>query len=279
MSDDLATPAPEADATKAVADADPKAKDEANTLKAEKSEPETVSEDADKPDTEDKDDQPRDKQGRFEKRKERLSSEIASLTAAKRSTERELAELSRRAEALRRDLSTKPQIDPSDFEAQDLHRVRTAVKAEKYQETIETAKQLQERVAAERYETFMKKVEAARDTDSDLDDALDAFWAMPVSDYAADIIAESDVAPQLAKYLAKHPREAKEIMAMSPHKQGLALARIEARITASPPVRKVSQAPAPVPTVGGSKPTAAKALAEQSVEELSNWYAKKFARR
>lgn len=78
MSDDLATPAPEADATKAVADADPKAKEEANTLKAEKSEPETVSEDADKPDTEDKDDQPRDKQGRFEKRKERLSSEIAS---------------------------------------------------------------------------------------------------------------------------------------------------------------------------------------------------------
>ena len=280
MQDEI-TPALEADATTAVAEKaateakDPKTPE--TTDAAEKSEPEAAEEPAKAEEAQEK--PPRDKEGRFQKRVERLNEDIASLTATKRQTERELTDLVRRAESLRRDLSTRPNLDPADFEGQDLHRVRTAVKAEKLAETIDAAKQLQERAQAERYETFTKKVEVAREHDPDLEEALEAFWTLPVSDHAADIIAESDVAPQLAKYLAKHPREAKEIMALPPHKQGLALARIEGRLAAPPPVRKVSQAPAPVPTLGGSQATAAKEPAKMSVEEMQKFLLPKLGRR
>lgn len=277
MINEQSTPADEADATTAVetpAKQDAKPDPKAEAVEQDGEDKATTEDDGEK----DGEDKPRDKQGRFQKRVERLNSEISELTAAKRSTEREVAELLRRAEALRRDLSMKPQIDPADYELQDLHRVRTAVKAEKYQDTVEQVKQLQERAAAERYSTFIKKVEAAREIDPDLDEALEQFSALPVSDHAADIIAESDVAPQLAKYLARHPREAREIMGLPPHKQGLALARIEARLSSPAEMRKVSKAPAPVPTVGGSQPKASKSAADMSVDELSKWYAKQTRR-
>ena len=280
------TPA-EADAREPIAEFDlgqPKAEPKAKAAKADEAdEPEAKAEgeEGDKKADDDaaKEEPARDKQGRFERRKDRLNDDIAQLTATKRSTERQVAELLRKADGLRSELSKRPNIDPADFEAQDVHRVRTAVKSERLEQLQSDAKELQERAASERYESFQKKIEVARDTIPDLDEALEVFAALPISDYAADLIADSDVAPQLARYLAKHPREAREINAMSPHRQGAALARIEARLSAAPEVRKVSQAPAPVPTVGGSKAASGKDVHQMSVAEMQRHLYPERARR
>lgn len=71
-------------------------------------------------------------------------------------------------------------------------------------------------------------------------------------DDLSNVIAESDVGPQLAYYLAHNLDTADQIASMSPARAAAALARLETRLSA--PVRKTSSAPAPTPQL--NKPAA-----------------------
>jgi hypothetical protein len=78
---------------------------------------------------------PRGDDGRFVKRTEKLQTQINQLTAEKRQTEREVAQLRAEATAITKQLRETPQIDPADFEAQTAHRVRTEIKADRLDQT------------------------------------------------------------------------------------------------------------------------------------------------
>lgn len=77
-----------------------------------------------------------------------------------------------------------------------------------------------------------------------------------ITDAMADALVESDMAKELATYFVAKPEEAIRISRMEPHMQGLAIGRIEARLSKQPEVRKVSQAPEPskVTLKGGANP-------------------------
>jgi hypothetical protein len=71
-----------------------------------------------------------------------------------------------------------------------------------------------------------------------------------VSEVAADLIAESDKGAEIANYLARNSEEASRIANLPDAYQGYELARIESRFKDNP-MKRISQAPAPVQTVSG----------------------------
>lgn len=104
-------------------------------------------------------------------------------------------------------------------------------------------------------ESFHERVETVRDKYDDFDSV--AFSPdVPVTNAMAEIIRSSDVGPDLAYYLGKNREEAARISEMTVAQQGAALARLEAKLSSAPPVKKTSSAPAPISPVNTRGATA-----------------------
>ena len=198
-----------------------------------------------------------------EPKRNRASERIAQITAEKHAAIREATALRQRLEALQ--AAPRTQVDPNDYDAQQREGVRQVLREETTQQTVQQYQDAVGRAQQAQIETFQAKVDAARDRIPDLDRSLEAFVRLPVSPHAAEIIAESDVAAEIAHYLANNPREAYDIANMTPAQQGRALARIENRV--SLPTRRTSAAPPPPPSVTGIQAARPKSPAEESAME------------
>lgn len=181
---------------------------------------------------------------------------MARSAAAER--DRALAELERYRK-LNRD-----EIDPSLHNRID---IQEALQTQRAQDEDARARRAIETAREARGTAFLSKVDEARASIPDIDQALSVFGTLPVSDAAADIIADSDKAAEIAHYLGRHPAEAMQILNQPPHMQAAALTRLEAKLSKPVPSRKTSQAPAPVQTVNGVASSSAKSLAEMSMDE------------
>lgn len=96
-----------------------------------------------------------------------------------------------------------------------------------------------------------------------LEDALDAVDggdvvmrtithpSFPISTVMRDFLGETEHPAQMAKLLADDPDEARRISRLTPVMALRALERHEAKLAAPPASKKTTQAPPPVPTVGG----------------------------
>ena len=115
---------------------------------------------------------------------------------------------------------------------------------------------------------FEAKVDEARERIPDIDQALRDFANLPLSSEAAEVLAESTKAAELAYFLAKNPEQAHRLARMPAAKQGAELARIEQRIGSVQP-RRTSAAPPPVPMIGASSAPAAPTLQSASVAEIA----------
>ncbi len=199
-----------------------------------------------------------------------FSERISQIHAAKKQAEAEAAMARQEAQRLRDELD-KLRSQPRDqmpFEDQDALRVREAVKLERLEEKQAEA-QFREQLAVQaRSATFQAKVEAAAERMPDL---VEKFSRVPLSEQAADLIAESDRAAEIAYYLGNNPQEAHEIYRLPAHLQGARIARIEARLSAAPSVRKVSQAPSPPPALSGASSPGVKDPGTMSMEEYAKW--------
>jgi len=205
------------------------------------------------------------------KPKSTVSERIGEITAKKKAAEAD-ASLARQEVQRLRDELAKLRGTPTDtlpFDQADQLRVREAVKTERLEEK-EAEVAHRDRVAKEtRQASFVAKVEAVADRMPDL---LEKFAAVTVSEQAAEIIADSDRAAEIAYYLANNPREAAEIAFLPAHLQGVRIARIEARVSAAPTVRKNSSAPSPVPTLkGGTSSPNVKDPGSMTMAEYSAW--------
>lgn len=65
----------------------------------------------------------------------------------------------------------------------------------------------------------------------------------------AETIQSSDIGPDVAYYLGSNPKEADRISRLSPLQQAREIGKIEAVVSATPPVKKSSNAPAPIAPV------------------------------
>lgn len=211
-----------------------------------------------------------------EPKRSRYQDRIAQLTAEKHAALREAAAARQRYEALQK--APQTQVDPNDYDAQQREGVRKVFREESANQTAAQYDQAVAKAQQAQVETFRAKIDAARERIPDLDRSLQVFYQLPVSDAAAEIIADSEKSAEIAHFLASNPRDAYEIYQMTPAQQGRALARIESQL--SIPNRRTSAAPPPPPSVNGSGLARQKTPAEESELEYmarrqKEWAAKR----
>lgn len=72
---------------------------------------------------------------------------------------------------------------------------------------------------------------------------------LPVTDAMAHTIQSSEIGPELLYHLGSNPKESERISKLSPLMQAREIGKIEAALTANPPARKTTSAPAPIAPV------------------------------
>lgn len=130
---------------------------------------------------------------------------------------------------------------------------------EKYAEALAAQKAEQllqqrelERQQAAILETYHEKEEQARDKYEDFEDVA-YNPSLKITTVMAQTIQASEVGPDVAYYLGLNPKEADRISRLSPFLQAKEIGKIEAKVADSPPVKKPSNAPAPIqPVATGS---------------------------
>jgi hypothetical protein len=106
----------------------------------------------------------------------------------------------------------------------------------------------QARIQAELVEQYHEREEEAR---SKYDDFEQVAYnpKLPITDVMAQTIQASDIGPEMAYYLGSNPKEAERISKLSPFMQAKEIGKIEAKLSDNPPVKKTSNAPAPIAPV------------------------------
>lgn len=200
--------------------------------------------------------------------KGRWSQRVAKLTAIKHSQDAEIASLRQQIANLSQPISPP---DPNNYDATEAHRVRTAVREENKATLIAQAEHLAQVAHATRKATYEAKITEAEGRLPGVAQAKAAFYQMPFSEAAADIVANSDKAPEITSFLVNNQAEAWRILELPPYQQAIELARLEGRIAQAPAVKRVSQAPSPPPTIGGGAPAAAKSPDAMSMDDFAPW--------
>ena len=140
--------------------------------------------------------------------------------------------------------------DPAQFTQQSINQAMDERAARETAQAREAARIESARAAQE---MFMARVEEARADMPDFDQVFND--SLPITEVGVDFLSESELGPQVAYHLGKNPNVARRIANMSPAKQGVELARIEAKLSA-PPAKRTTKAPKPPRTIsGGSSPT------------------------
>ncbi len=200
---------------------------------------------------------------------------IEQLNIEKRNAQAQAIAAQQEADQLRQQLQRLAEIQQDEnasYEDQELARIQTAVKAERLQEKESEQHSAATRAQQQNVDAFWAKVEGSRDRMPDFDAV---FNDTPVSPYSAELISASDKAPEIAYWLGSNKHEAHRIANLPPHMQGAEIARVEARLSSAPIARKVSQAPAPSPTLQGASSPGVKDPSEMSMAEYAAWYEKR----
>jgi hypothetical protein len=110
------------------------------------------------------------------------------------------------------------------------------------------AEREQRRQQAELLETYHDKEEAVRAKYEDFEQV--AYNPnLPITTVMAQTIQSSDNGPEVAYHLGANPKEAERISKLSPYLQAKEIGKLEAQLAANPPVKKTSNAPAPISPV------------------------------
>lgn len=184
------------------------------------------------------------------KAKERLSLRFSELTsqreAAKEEAQRHAQEAQYwREQAMSRQQAYEPEPAQEGYDPNDPQSFYTAV-----DRAVEA--RFQRETQAQETRSMNEKVQTMRTTllESGLDGAaLIASGAeIPFTFAMFEAISVSEQPAQLADHLGRNPDEAKRIASLTDARQGVELARLEARLASQP---RTTNAPAPPNTVGG----------------------------
>ena len=170
------------------------------------------------------------------------------LAREQRKWEREQAQRLADLEARR-----APTVNPPDVNDFDNAQAYAEALAErKAQELV--AKREQAKQQAELLNVYHEKEEDARSRYDDFEQV--AYNPnLPVTDVMAQTIQASDNGPDVIYWLGSNPKEAGRIAALPPILQAREIGKIEAKLAASPPVKKTSNAPAPIAPIASTRST------------------------
>lgn len=219
-------------------------------------------------------DSPPDQAGETEEQKPKpkrpASERISELYARTKSAERERDALARELERYKQPLVSQDQWDQLSFDQQQQLQMRQAVREERAAEIAQAAQLREAEAQQARGALFQERLSAVAEKTPEVAEAvLDP--TLPVSDIGARFITESENGPQVAYWLSQNRADAFRISRMDAVSQAFELGRIEARISAAPAARKVSNAPSPPPKVNGGAGAGAKDPASMSMEEYATW--------
>jgi len=114
---------------------------------------------------------------------------------------------------------------------------------------------------------FMERLEDVRDQLPDFEQVVMNNPNLPIDAEMVSFFAESEVGPQIAHHLGKHPSVAQRIAAMPPAQKGVELARLEAKL-ATPPPRRTTKAPPPPRAIQANGPAGTFDPARSSVDDF-----------
>ena len=131
---------------------------------------------------------------------------------------------------------------PADIDESDPNAV-VLKKAAELVAQREAAKQ-----QAQIMEAYAESEEKVRDKYDDFDQVA-RNPNVPITEVMAEAIYASDVGPEVAYYLGTNIKEAARISRLTPFMQAKEIGKIEAKLASDPPVKKTSNAPAPISPV------------------------------
>ena len=131
---------------------------------------------------------------------------------------------------------------PADIDESDPHAV-VLKKAAELVAQRDAAKQ-----QAEIMEAYAESEEKVRDKYDDFDQVA-RNPNVPITEVMAEAIYASDVGPEVAYFLGSNIKEAARIARLTPFMQAKEIGKIEAKLASDPPVKKTSNAPAPISPV------------------------------
>ena len=175
------------------------------------------------------------------------------LAREQRKWEREQAAKQAETQAKRAVSVEVPSVDS--FESpEDYADALAERKAEELLARREQAKQ-----QAELLEAFHDREEEARTKYDDFEQVA-YNPKLPITDAMAQTIQQSEVGPDIAYYLGSNPKEAERISRLSALMQAKEIGRIESKLADNPPVKKSSNAPAPIAPVTARSSSGSPAL-------------------
>jgi hypothetical protein len=215
-----------------------------------------------------------------EKHKAGFQKRIAELVQERNDYRRSLEQERRRIDQLV-ELVTQKQEPEKAPEAPTLESV--GYDESKYQAAIveyakaEARKEVQQTLRTEREQSQRQaKTESFKTREAEyakgVDDYVDAVYDpnTPISQTMAEVIADSDLGPQLAYHLAKNRAEAQAIYGMSPVAAARELGRLEAKLSVPKPP-PVSKAPPPAPVVKATEPEINEDPDTMSIDKWMKW--------
>jgi hypothetical protein len=218
----------------------------------------------------------RDEKGRFVPQ-ERLN----EVTRARRQAERERDHLRQELEALRSQVPQRQHQAPTeqaptleqfgyDAAGQAAYSAALADWVEQRSERKRTAAETQasrQKVV----ESFEQRASAFAQTHPDFNDRLDELsQTVRLAPEVLDVIGLSDHGPEVVYHLAQRLDVADRISRLPVHLAVAEIARLEQKVTAPKP-QQTTNAPAPVPVLGGSSSAATKDPAKMSYAEYKKY--------
>jgi hypothetical protein len=153
-----------------------------------------------------------------------------------------------REQAARQQASV-PHVAPSDVVPEQFDTT------EAYVEALATAK-AQELIRHREMTSQQAEINAAySDREEEAREKYDDFEQVaynpriPITDSMAETIRASEIGPDVIYFLGSNPKEAERISKLTPLAQAKEIGKLEVKLTASPPVKKTSSAPAPITPV------------------------------
>ena len=214
-----------------------------------------------------REEQARDEKGRFVQRR------INELTREKYEARRQAEAYQRELEQLRSEISQSrqpapdPQQDPQAFIA---HLAREEARKLIESERSTSAQQQEQARFQSLAQQHQGRAAAYAAEHPDYPEAEDSVVSILGNDpMLAEVLMSSEHGPAVVHHLGTHLDEVVQLASMPPHLRIAHVARLEARLSAPKP-KPVTNAPAPVPTVGGGA-ASSKDPERMSVEDWMAW--------
>lgn len=103
--------------------------------------------------------------------------------------------------------------------------------------------------------------------------------SLPLSETMVGLIADSDIGPKVAYYLAENPDIARSMYELSPTSAAREFGKLEARLSISAAQKPVSKAPPPPPKLVANEPEVDKDPDQMTTKEWLKWREKQLKRR